>query len=165
MDSMVVTVDKMRDFALERDLHEVTFKLSFSDEKYGDIILHTPFVETITQMIQSLVDDLLDIAITVRELEGPSYSFTLPPPITTRQDIKNALGPMKRCHKRTFDGPCTICTCEFTPTQFFRELPCGHFYHKKCIDKWLFDCEPLCPNCRQPVVVDSSRLLGEQKVD
>ena len=151
MDSMVVTVERRRDFALERDLHEVSFKLTFSDETANDIIHHTPFVETITQMFQNLVDDLFGIAKTVRDLED-GVDGAKAPMTFTREDIVSALGPMKRCQKRVFNEPCTICTAEFTPTQFYRELPCGHVYHKKCIDKWLFDCEPLCPNCRQPVV-------------
>ncbi len=154
MDAMVVTVERKRDFALERDLHDITFKLTFSDELAGDIISHTPFVETITQMFQNLVDDLFEVARTVRDIEntGSALSSTLAAPRPTRDSITAALGPMKRCQKRVFHAPCTICASEFTPTQFYRELPCGHVYHKKCIDKWLFDCEPLCPNCRRPVL-------------
>jgi hypothetical protein len=163
MDSMVVTVEKKRDFALERDQHEITFKLTFSDELASDIITHTPFVETVTQMFQNLVDDLFEVARTVRDIENTVAAVTAPRP--TRESITAALGPMKRCQKRVFHEPCTICASEFTPTQFYRELSCGHIFHKKCIDKWLFDCEPFCPNCRQPVMQNSTENIGNTEED
>ena len=43
---------------------------------------------------------------------------------------------------------CNICYQHFKVGEYKRNLPqCGHFYHKKCIDKWL-KINPRCPICR-----------------
>ncbi|CAF0778915.1 unnamed protein product [Didymodactylos carnosus] len=43
---------------------------------------------------------------------------------------------------------CVICMCPFKNRQCIRQLPCGHEYHSKCIQKWL-DMNSTCPLCRQ----------------
>mmetsp|Transcript_2600 Transcript_2600/g.4074 ORF Transcript_2600/g.4074 Transcript_2600/m.4074 type:complete len:145 (-) Transcript_2600:35-469(-) len=32
---------------------------------------------------------------------------------------------------------CSVCKSEICSNQTLRELPCGHYFHRKCIDKWL----------------------------
>jgi len=32
---------------------------------------------------------------------------------------------------------CSVCKSEICSNQSLRELPCGHYFHRKCIDKWL----------------------------
>ncbi len=156
MDSIVISVGKKRDFALETDKYVVQFELSFGHELSEEIILNTSYVETVGQMVKSVADDLFEIAVTLRTTDpehvGEVDATPIPP---SREAIMAALGPMKRCQQRTFDEPCTICTAGFTPTQFYRELRCGHCFHKKCIDKWLLECEPHCPNCRTLVVSET----------
>jgi hypothetical protein len=48
-------------------------------------------------------------------------------------------------------GPqCSVC---FAPmTRGVRELPCGHSFHVKCIDRWKKNCpyDFTCPMCREP---------------
>nr|QIE48572.1 hypothetical protein [Trametes gibbosa] len=39
-------------------------------------------------------------------------------------------------------------------------LNCGHAFHKACIDRWLGRSKALCPNCRAPVRISSSK-FGE----
>lgn len=48
------------------------------------------------------------------------------------------------------DIKCLVCQCEYELNENLRTLPCGHFYHKDCIDPWLkqHDC---CPLCRQAI--------------
>ncbi len=49
------------------------------------------------------------------------------------------------------DGPeCTICFEKFEKNERYRELPCKHMFHKRCIDKW-FDKSVNCPMCRQDI--------------
>lgn len=43
---------------------------------------------------------------------------------------------------------CNICLKQFKVGEYKRNLPqCEHFYHKKCIDKWL-KIDSRCPICR-----------------
>mmetsp|Transcript_16878 Transcript_16878/g.39421 ORF Transcript_16878/g.39421 Transcript_16878/m.39421 type:complete len:287 (-) Transcript_16878:92-952(-) len=44
-------------------------------------------------------------------------------------------------------APCSICLCKLWPGQGIRVLPCGHYFHAGCIDKW-FDVRCDCPLCR-----------------
>ncbi len=43
---------------------------------------------------------------------------------------------------------CFICFEQYKEKEFKRKLPhCGHYFHKKCIDKWLKN-KSTCPHCR-----------------
>ena len=47
---------------------------------------------------------------------------------------------------------CNICFLKFEVGEYKRNLPnCGHFYHKKCIDKWL-KIDSRCPICRDKLL-------------
>ncbi|KFG47074.1 zinc finger, C3HC4 type (RING finger) domain-containing protein, partial [Toxoplasma gondii FOU] len=41
---------------------------------------------------------------------------------------------------------CAICIEDFVPTALVRLLPCGHVFHRTCIDSW-FTRSTLCPLC------------------
>lgn len=45
---------------------------------------------------------------------------------------------------------CTICTCNYEDTDQLILLPCGHYYHKDCIGRWLKEYDYTCPVCKQP---------------
>lgn len=45
---------------------------------------------------------------------------------------------------------CDICQDEYKEKEYKRELNCKHFFHKKCIDKWLKN-NPNCPYCRRKI--------------
>eukprot|EP00933_Yihiella_yeosuensis_P060612 TRINITY_DN63360_c0_g1_i1.p1 TRINITY_DN63360_c0_g1~~TRINITY_DN63360_c0_g1_i1.p1 ORF type:complete len:490 (-),score=87.63 TRINITY_DN63360_c0_g1_i1:408-1877(-) len=45
---------------------------------------------------------------------------------------------------------CSICLCEFTDGVIVRRLPCGHHFHRRCVDKWL-QRNKRCPLCMHPV--------------
>jgi len=42
---------------------------------------------------------------------------------------------------------CPVCLCEFTKGEKLKSLPCVHFYHKDCIDRWLMVGHS-CPVCK-----------------
>jgi len=44
---------------------------------------------------------------------------------------------------------CSICLNLIRKTRSTSELPCGHLYHKNCIEKWESRGNETCPVCRQ----------------
>ena len=42
---------------------------------------------------------------------------------------------------------CPICLVEYSEGDQLRRLPCGHEYHKECVDSWLGN-QASCPACR-----------------
>jgi Ring finger domain len=45
---------------------------------------------------------------------------------------------------------CCICLGKYANNDELRELPCGHVFHKDCVDKWL-KINALCPLCKVEV--------------
>lgn len=45
---------------------------------------------------------------------------------------------------------CAICMCDYEIGSSVTELPCSHFFHGDCIEKWLERCNS-CPVCREPI--------------
>ena len=48
---------------------------------------------------------------------------------------------------------CSLCLEPFLSGEFIRPLPCGHLFHQRCVDKWLFrkdEVAPVrsCPLCK-----------------
>ena len=59
-------------------------------------------------------------------------------------------------HTKLRDGvaseeQCSICCTEFRADSPVRELACGHWFHKPCIDTWLVKYSTKCPLCMNPV--------------
>ncbi|TGZ75274.1 hypothetical protein CRM22_000478 [Opisthorchis felineus] len=52
---------------------------------------------------------------------------------------------------------CEICLTEYHNKDQLRHLPCGHAFHKKCIDAW-FNESSTCPKCRAGVRTGLKRL-------
>jgi len=48
------------------------------------------------------------------------------------------------------NGLCAICISEFEDGEELRKLPCGHFFHKDCVDEW-FNRSSVCPMCKRDV--------------
>lgn len=42
---------------------------------------------------------------------------------------------------------CLVCLCDYAPEEEVRTMPCLHFFHKECIDKWLGKSNS-CPICK-----------------
>tara|TARA_B100000900_G_C20326326_1_gene612306 strand:+ start:126 stop:533 length:408 start_codon:yes stop_codon:yes gene_type:complete len=63
----------------------------------------------------------------------------------------NFLGKYKRVKEgdNIENKECSICLEEFSKNVGYRVLGCGHIFHKRCIDKWLYKDNKLkCPLCR-----------------
>merc|ERR1719291_1295126 len=41
---------------------------------------------------------------------------------------------------------CAVCLSDFQQADLLRQLPCGHSFHRACIDKWL-KRNQVCPLC------------------
>lgn len=48
------------------------------------------------------------------------------------------------------DAVCCICLARYSDNDSLRELPCSHFFHTECVDKWLA-INALCPLCKSEV--------------
>jgi hypothetical protein len=48
--------------------------------------------------------------------------------------------------------PCSICLEVFEAGEKVRTLPCGHVFHRDCVDEWLLRESRLCPMCKRSVV-------------
>jgi hypothetical protein len=46
---------------------------------------------------------------------------------------------------RDESASCSVCTEDFAENDTVRILPCGHIYHRRCIDPWLLDFGSTCP--------------------
>ncbi|KAF3773221.1 E3 ubiquitin-protein ligase [Nymphaea thermarum] len=53
------------------------------------------------------------------------------------------------------DAVCCICLAKYVNNDELRELPCAHFFHVECVDKWL-KINALCPLCKHEVGISSS---------
>lgn len=45
---------------------------------------------------------------------------------------------------------CAICLTDYESGEYIRILPCGHFFHPKCVDVWL-ETRNACPMCKSAV--------------
>lgn len=69
----------------------------------------------------------------------PSHNSTIKHPRETR-----VLEEMEQSSKDT-TLTCSVCTEDFVENDTVRILPCGHIYHRRCIDPWLLRFGGNCP--------------------
>ncbi|KAL6969390.1 RING-type E3 ubiquitin transferase [Sarracenia purpurea var. burkii] len=43
---------------------------------------------------------------------------------------------------------CCVCLCGFEGDEEVGELPCKHFFHRSCVEKWFENHHSTCPLCR-----------------
>ncbi|XP_077237555.1 RING/U-box superfamily protein [Tasmannia lanceolata] len=55
---------------------------------------------------------------------------------------------------------CSVCLTRFEPDSEVNRLPCGHFFHKVCLEKWLGYWNTTCPLCRTPLLADDDSTLS-----
>jgi len=82
---------------------------------------------------------------------GPEAESLEPPPVGASPDAIAAL-PVLRFAAEAFDDPCpccSICLGDYREGTLLRRLPCGHDFHRRCVDKWL-QRNKRCPLCIRP---------------
>merc|ERR1712060_323195 len=57
---------------------------------------------------------------------------------------------------------CMVCLIEYEADEELRTMPCMHFFHKECIDKWLLERGSTCPVCNFNVRKDYNVTSSEQ---
>ncbi|CAK71454.1 unnamed protein product (macronuclear) [Paramecium tetraurelia] len=67
----------------------------------------------------------------------------------TKEQIKKI--PKRTVYLRQKDG-CSICYNDILTHDNIRELKCKHYYHSKCIKKWLMN-EKKCPICQTEICI------------
>lgn len=90
----------------------------------------------------------------------PTYKFRSKRSLNEGQSESSSEGP---CLGGTFatgtdkerivsaeDAVCCICLARYLDNDGLRELPCSHFFHTECVDKWLA-INALCPLCKSEV--------------
>lgn len=85
--------------------------------------------------------------------------------IYEKQSIKDVLKTLPKYRKikdiETTEE-CSICLQKYTENTFKRTLDCSHHFHKKCIDKWLKQCDENnihCPICRKQYEIKVNQIL------
>ncbi|KAL6330415.1 hypothetical protein AAG906_040345 [Vitis piasezkii] len=56
------------------------------------------------------------------------------------------------CSCKRPEHDCAVCLTRFEPDSEINHLPCGHFFHKVCLEKWLDYWNITCPLCRTPLL-------------
>ncbi|TKV93691.1 hypothetical protein SEVIR_9G242400v4 [Setaria viridis] len=70
----------------------------------------------------------------------------------------------RRCggHDRAA-GYCCVCISACRDGEEIRWLPCGHAFHRDCVDRWLARCRRTCPLCRLHVGGGVVGLVDEEQ--
>jgi len=59
------------------------------------------------------------------------------------------------------DAKCAICLGDYEEEEQLRDLPCGHHFHKFCVDQWLMQ-KKHCPLCLQNI--ETAKEFGQRSL-
>ncbi|RYR47039.1 hypothetical protein HN51_024733 [Arachis hypogaea] len=88
-----------------------------------------------------------------------SFEFLLSPSETFIEEFRSRtptirFDSMFSCGKPEHD--CCVCLSQFEPESEINRLPCGHLFHKVCLEKWLDYWNITCPLCRNPLMPEDN---------
>ncbi|RLN15527.1 hypothetical protein C2845_PM02G13760 [Panicum miliaceum] len=66
-------------------------------------------------------------------------------------------------HDRAAGYYCCVCISACRDGEEIRSLPCGHAFHRDCVDRWLARCRRTCPLCRLHVGGGAVGLADEEQ--
>ena len=77
----------------------------------------------------------------------------------TDRGISLAAHPLVCLQDESTAVDCNICLDVVNPAEVVVDIGCGHFFHRRCLDVWIFE-KPNCPNCRKMIeVVSKNKIL------
>ncbi|KAF0909560.1 hypothetical protein E2562_037186 [Oryza meyeriana var. granulata] len=63
--------------------------------------------------------------------------------------FRSRFRPARFGRRRAGSAPdCRVCLARFEPESVVNRLPCGHLFHRACLEKWLDYDHATCPLCR-----------------
>jgi hypothetical protein len=74
----------------------------------------------------------------------PNQNFSVPP---AREDI---ISRLEHFEMEDASKECNVCLDTYASDRSAVKLPCGHVFHRSCIETWLAE-SGICPVCRQPL--------------
>ena len=91
-------------------------------------------------------DDIASLVFldTLEEINSISY-----------KEMLKSIGKYKKVkenNKELLNSECSICIDSFKPNEYYRKLGCNHYFHKRCIDRWIKKDKNECPMCRQIII-------------
>jgi hypothetical protein len=61
---------------------------------------------------------------------------------------------------------CAICLEDYTPSDYYRKLPCGHTFHTDCVDTWFSNTRKVeqiaCPTCKADLSQTFEAAIGKK---
>lgn len=64
-----------------------------------------------------------------------------------------------------YQNECPICLSNFAVGDQVKLLPCGHIFHKACLDPWFLDHSSTCPICKRHITKKGMAPLEEDSVN
>lgn len=98
-----------------------------------------------------LVDENLEFHNLISEVLRSLYAHHQPQPRGISRERLRGLRRCRRFRRRTSPVDCCVCQEPVKQGDMYRKLPCGHEFHKACVDRWLLDHASTCPVCRAEV--------------
>ncbi|KAF0913828.1 hypothetical protein E2562_024913 [Oryza meyeriana var. granulata] len=94
----------------------------------------------------------VSVSVSAAAAVGPSLAETF------RARFRPALFGRRRCGAGGAPADCRVCLVRFEPEAVVNRLPCGHLFHRACLETWLDYDHATCPLCRSrllPATADS----------